>query len=167
MQKIENAIANSNASSSSQSQGKAASTTSSAKISPTKSQDISTSLHSPTSLASSEAASINSGSCQDPSTIDAVSVKVKSESSKATTKSEKIKSREVIQDSYALLLSNHIEDQASLISRIPITQSEIDLFKSYFKGRDDVFSLRCGKPNSINTATIQYVIHIGIVIAQD
>lgn len=45
-------------------------------------------------------------------------------------------------------MSNHIEDQASLIQKTPITQSKIDLFKSYFKGREDVFSLRSGKPNS-------------------
>lgn len=148
MQKIENAIANSNSSSSSQCQGKVASTASSAIISHSKSQDNSTSLHSPTSLTRSESASINSGISQDPSTIDAVSVKVKSECSTAISKSDVLKASEVVQDSYALLLSNHIEDQASLISRIPITHSEIDLFKSYFKGRADVFSLRSGKPNS-------------------
>ena len=147
MQKIENALANSNASSSSQSQSNVASTASSAKISPSKSQDNSTSLHSTTSLASSEAASINSGSCQDPSKIDPASLKVKSESSNATSTSDVLKVSEVVQDSYSLLLSNHIEDQASLIKRISITQSEIDLFKSYFKGREDVFSLRSGKPN--------------------
>lgn len=148
MQKIENALACTNASSSSQSQGDASSNASSAKISPTKSQDISTSLHSQTSLTRSESTSINSGCCQDPSKIDSALTKVKSESSKATSTSDVLKSREVVQDRYALLLSNHIQDQASLIKRIPITQNEIDLFKSYFKGRDDVFSLRSGKPNS-------------------
>ena len=148
MQKIKNALACTNASSSSQSQGNAASTVSSAKISPSKSQDISTSLHSPTSLTRSESTSINSGCCQDPSKIDSALTKVKSESSKATSTSDVLKSREVIQDSYSLLLSNLIQDQASLISRIPVTQNEIDLFKSYFKGREDVFSLRSGKPNS-------------------
>ena len=148
MQKIKNALANGNASSSSQSQGNAASTVSSAKISPSKSQDNSTSLHSQTSLTRSESTSINSGCCQDPSKIDSALTKVKSESSKATSTSDVLKSREVVQDSYALLLSNHIEDQASLIKRIQITQSEIDLFKSCFKGREDVFSLRSGKPNS-------------------
>ncbi len=148
MQKIENAIANSNASSSSQSQGDASSNASSAKSSPSKSQDISTSLHSPTSLKRAESTSIHSGCCQDPSKIDSALTKVKSESSKATSTSDVLKSREVVQDSYSLLLSNHIQDQASLIKRIPITQNEIDLFKSYFKGRDDVFSLRSGKPNS-------------------
>lgn len=148
MQKIENALACTNASSSSQSQGNAASTVSSAKISPSKSQDNSTSLHSQTSLTRSESTSINSGCCQDPSKIDSALTKVKSESSKATSTSDVLKSREVVQDSYALLLSNHIEDQASLIKRIQITQSEIDLFKCCFKGREDVFSLRSGKPNS-------------------
>lgn len=148
MQKIENAISNSNASSSSQSQCDASSNASSAKISPSKSLVDSTSLLSTTSLASSEAASTNCGSCQDPSRIDSASLKVKSESSKAISTSDVLKASEVVQDSYALLLSNHIQDQASLIKRIPITQNEIDLFKSYFKGRDDVFSLRSGKPNS-------------------
>ena len=148
MQKIENAIANSNASSSSQSQGDASSNASSAKSSPSKSQDNSTSLHSQTSLTRSESTSINSGCCQDPSKIDSALTKVKSESSKATSTSDVLKSREVVQDSYSLLLSNHIQDQASLIKRIPNTQNEIVLFKSYFKGRDDVFSLRSGKPNS-------------------
>ena len=148
MQKIENALACTNASSSSQSQGDASSNASSAKSSPSKSQDISTSLHSQTSLTRSESTSINSGCCQDPSKIDSALTKVKSESSKATSTSDVLKSREVVQDRYALLLSNHIQDQASLIKRIPITQNEIDLFKSYFKGRDDVFSLRSGKPNS-------------------
>lgn len=122
MQKIKNALANGNASSSSQSQGNTATHASSAKISPSK--------------------------CQEPSTIDAVSVKVKSECSTATSKSDVLKASEVVQDSYALLLSNHIEDQASLIQKTPITQSKIDLFKSCFKGREDVFSLRSGKPNS-------------------
>ena len=147
MQKIEAALANSNTSLSSQSQSNVASTATSAKISSSKSQDDSTSSHSTTSSASTEATSINSCSCQDPSKIDLASLKVKSESSTATSNSDVIKASEVVQDSYDLLLSNHIQDQASLIKRIPITQSEIYLFKFFFKGREDVFSLRSGKPH--------------------
>ena len=112
MQKIENALACTNASSSSQSQDNAASTVSSAKISPSKSQDNSTSLHSQTSLTRSESTSINSGCCQDPSKIDSALTKVKSESSKATSTSDVLKSPEVVHDSYSLMLSNHIQDQA-------------------------------------------------------
>lgn len=148
MQKIENAIANSNASSSSQTQCDASSNASYTNISPSKCQDDSTLLQSNNSLSSAESTSFTCSNCQDPSKIDSASLKVKSESSTATSKSDVLKAYEVVQDSYSLLLSNHIEDQASLIQKIPITQREIELFKMYFKGREDVFSLRSGKPNS-------------------
>lgn len=80
---------------------------------------------------------INSGALKDEQTRDVV-----------TDKSVNLNSSDGSLDYYSALLANHIQDQASLIQRIPISQNEINLFKLYFKGREEVFSLRSGKPNS-------------------
>ena len=92
--------------------------------------------------------SITCDSCQKGNNINSGALKDEQTRDVVTDKSVNLNSSDGSLDYYSALLANHIQDQASLIQRIPISQNEINLFKLYFKGREEVFSLRSGKPNS-------------------
>ena len=92
--------------------------------------------------------SIACDSCQKENNITSGALKDEQTRDVVTDKSVNLKSSDGSLDYYSALLANHIQDQASLIQRIPISQNEINLFKLYFKGREEVFSLSSGKPNS-------------------